>query len=374
MSWVSEINKKYNNRDQWVQDEEGYKYKINGKYIKGWKEIDGNRYYFGSDEYMSTGWKVIEGNRYYFKTKEDAQKAGDKKAFGYMWTGWRNIDNDWYYFRTKQDASNKRDKDAYGDMWYGWRKIDGEWFYMKYDGKLVERSDLYTYDDSQKYYIDKYGMLVAQEDEASFSQRNKVLEDIKKEAVLRPDLYGNTDFISSQIAFDETLSTFGLSGNIDANGCGSIAMYNVLHGMGEDVSYKTVATDIVNESNELKYVYSGIKDNYPTNMDGTFGLAPSYIKEYLGRYGYKVEEKSIGEVSAEDYDLQSHAAYISMYFWFDKKNIKLGGHYEALIPNEEGGLDAYNMYDYYDDFIHYNKSKEEIEGSFSMKIYEIDKK
>ena len=44
------------------------------------------------------------------------------------------------------------------------------------------------------------------------------------------------------------------------------------------------------------------------------------------------------------------------------------------MPNEEGGLDAYNMYDYYDDFIHYNKSKEEIEGSFSMKIYEIDKK
>ena len=100
-------------------------------------------------------------------------------------------------------------------------------------------------------------------------------------------------------------------------------MYNVLHGMGEDVSYKTVATDIVNESNELKYVYSGIKDNYPTNMDGTFGLATSYIKEYLGRYGYKVEEKSIGEVSAEDYDLQSHAAYISMYFWFDKKILSL---------------------------------------------------
>lgn len=63
-----------------------------------------------------------------------------------------------------------------------------------------------------------------------------------------------------------------------------------------------------------------------------------------------------------------------MYFWFDKKNIKLGGYYEALIPNEEGGLDAYNMNDCYDDFIYYNKSKEEIEGSFSMKIYEIDKK
>ena len=43
------------------------------------------------------------------------------------------------------------------------------------------------------------------------------------------------------------------------------------------------------------------------------------------------------------------------------------------MPNEEGGLDAYNMNDCYDDFIHYNKSKEEIEGSFSMKIYEIDK-
>ena len=70
--------------------------------------------------------------------------------------------------------------------------------------------------------------------------------------------------------------------------------------------------------------------------------------------------------------MQSHAAYISMYYWFDKKNIKLGGHYEALIPNEEGGLDAYNDNKKYKDFIDYNNSKKK-EGSFNMKVYEIGK-
>lgn len=358
------------NKDGWLKLHKGWKYKRNGKFVTGWQDIDGNCYYFGTDEYMCTGWKVIKGNRYYFKTEENTITSGDKNAYGYMWTGWRKIDKKWYYLKTKQDASEGANKNAYGYIWTGWRKIDGDWYYFQPDGNLVQSGKVFS-SDNKVYTVDENGKLISQAESGYGGNYNllvkSVLDDIEEEALKKPELYGNTDFIETQSAFDKKLSTYDFLGNINEHACGAISMYNVLHSLGEDVTFKKIITDILKDSAGQKFEYRESDDVRPTNFAGIMGTWPCYIPEYMSRYGYNAQYKDISWVR-EDYDLKSHDAYIAVYIW------GIGGHYEALIPNEDGGLQAYNITTKYKDFSDYETKKKETDNQFVMWIYEIDRK
>ena len=97
-------------KDGWFHDTAtGYWYYYEGgKYIKGWKQIDGSWYCFGSNGIRVSGLYYDESLKDYFIFGID----------GRMLTGWQRYDMDWMYF-----ASN-------GRAVKGWNLIDGKWYYF----------------------------------------------------------------------------------------------------------------------------------------------------------------------------------------------------------------------------------------------------
>ncbi len=122
----------------WVESEDGeWGYVEAGEPVdQGWKEVDGEWYYF-EDEAMQTGWAQVEGEWYYL---EDS---------GRMDTGWKEVDGDWYHLGKsgRMDTGWKKDGGAWyylngagegteGSMATGWKKVGGEWYYMSGSGAM----------------------------------------------------------------------------------------------------------------------------------------------------------------------------------------------------------------------------------------------
>ena len=84
---------------EWYKTKDGISYTDENGAAKGWKDIDGARYYFGEDGYAVTGLQTIDGRTYYF--------SGD----GRMKTGKLKINGKVYSFgkdgAMKEDASAK---------------------------------------------------------------------------------------------------------------------------------------------------------------------------------------------------------------------------------------------------------------------------
>jgi glucan-binding YG repeat protein len=78
----------------------------------GWKQINGQWYYFQSDGKMKTGWLTLSGRTYYLNNN------------GNMAVGWKQINDYWYYF------------DGNGVRQSGWKQIYGKWYYFSSDGKM----------------------------------------------------------------------------------------------------------------------------------------------------------------------------------------------------------------------------------------------
>ncbi|MBI6023966.1 cell wall-binding protein [Clostridium perfringens] len=110
----------------------------NGELAEGFKEIDGNKYYF-KNGVMSTGKTEIEGNQYYFN------------GSGLIAKGWsQNKDGEYYY------------TDNNGIIQKGWQKINGIWYYFN-DGGVMATGPKYMFDentyDTKLYYFDNSGAL-----------------------------------------------------------------------------------------------------------------------------------------------------------------------------------------------------------------------
>ncbi len=140
---------------------------------KGWKQIEGNWYFFNSDCSMRKGWLKSGGKWYYFdstgKMLKSWQKISNKWYYlgtdGAMVTSWQKISNKWYYFGTDgimvtgwQKISNKwylfnsggamlTGWQKSGSAWYyfnasgvmqtGWLKSGGKWYYFESSGKML---------------------------------------------------------------------------------------------------------------------------------------------------------------------------------------------------------------------------------------------
>lgn len=110
----------------------------NGELAEGFKEINGNKYYF-KNGVMSTGNTEIEGNQYYFNES------------GLIAKGWsQNKDEEYYY------------TDNNGIIQKGWQKINGIWYYFN-DGGVMATGPKYMFDentyDTKLYYFDNSGAL-----------------------------------------------------------------------------------------------------------------------------------------------------------------------------------------------------------------------
>lgn len=90
----------------WVLTSSGWYYMdpSDGKMVTGWKQINGSRYYFETQQgktegKMHTGWYQDEQGKWYFFNNKSGEKAE-----GTMVTGWKWIDGICYYFSENEDA------------------------------------------------------------------------------------------------------------------------------------------------------------------------------------------------------------------------------------------------------------------------------
>ena len=122
----------------WKTTSQGKMYTTAGGFYTGWKDIDGNRYYFNtSNGIMYTGWKYVDKKVYFFG------------ASGIMRTGWHKIGDYTYYFGND------------GVRRTGWQNIsDGKktyrYYFTKDRGRMVTG---FQNIDKQRYYFSANGRL-----------------------------------------------------------------------------------------------------------------------------------------------------------------------------------------------------------------------
>ena len=153
------------------KDENGqrYYYLANGTAATGWQTIDGLQYYFNSDGAMASGWLELEGKRYYLRDN------------GSMVTGWLSLEGQRYYLGSDGaaaagptevdgtvylfddsgllangliEAGGKRYlSDDQGEPLPGWAEVDGTKYYVDESGCLctgwvtIGSFDYYFYAD-----------------------------------------------------------------------------------------------------------------------------------------------------------------------------------------------------------------------------------
>ena len=73
-------------KDQWVQEEAGWKYYANNKEVTGWKQIEGKWYFFNA-EGVSQKWWVQDNGTWYYLEGSGALKVSQ----------WFEVNGKWYY-------------------------------------------------------------------------------------------------------------------------------------------------------------------------------------------------------------------------------------------------------------------------------------
>ena len=134
----------------------------------GWREINGNRYYFHSDGSAAMGFVGIDGNVYYFSYEEE--QSGFSETDGILLTGWIDLSFDWEdEDGTIQHEKNLAYADENGVIKTGWQKIDGKiyyfpGYYIYYGGTYSIGGVEYTFDDDGVLQIDKEPQFLFDED------------------------------------------------------------------------------------------------------------------------------------------------------------------------------------------------------------------
>ena len=108
-----------------------YAFNKNGtRYEKGWKTVNGKKYYFGPRRY--TGFRKINGKKYYFMDKRCSKYK--KSNEGVLTTGFKMIGKYRYYMIDKKYAGYK--PSLKGVVATGWSVIDGKTYYMSQKGVI----------------------------------------------------------------------------------------------------------------------------------------------------------------------------------------------------------------------------------------------
>ena len=135
-------------------------------------------------------------------------------------------------------------------------------------------------------------------------------------------------YIERQKNYTKQRGTFGPLGSISANGCGAIAIYNVLIHFGMKIDFMT----IVNRFNR-QWLMS-------TSIGGMMGSYIFYLHYLLKQYRFQVHPIFFVGKNRKDLHLDEKSAIIFLYFW--KKKKKLGAHYQAGFGNADGTITLHN--------------------------------
>ena len=149
----------------WYQDE-------SGKVLKGYQEIEGKKYYFNEKTgYRESGFKEVGDILYFFSSVDGYASSGWKKAYGNTWyqdesgkvlKGYQEIEEKKYYFNEKTGYRESGFKEV-GDILYffssvdgyassGWKKAYGNTWYQDEDGAVVKGLQEI---DGKKYFFNE---------------------------------------------------------------------------------------------------------------------------------------------------------------------------------------------------------------------------
>ena len=117
---------------------------------------------------------------------------------------------------------------------------------------------------------------------------------------------------------------YGLFGHVAANGCGAIAAYNVLNGLGEEVSFPKVI--------------KGLRKRL--GMAFGFGLLGTNIYSLMAYLASFFRLRICLIFLRNRKKLKTCDAVIIHYYWRSKKRI--GAHFISGIKNEDGDYTFYN--------------------------------
>ena len=101
-------------KEQWIKEEDGWKYYSGNQAVTGWKQLDGNWYYLNEQGVMQTGWKQVNGTWYYLN------------ASGAMVTGWLKDGNTWYFLEASGAMKASQ-----------WFQVKDKWYYVNASGALA---------------------------------------------------------------------------------------------------------------------------------------------------------------------------------------------------------------------------------------------
>ena len=101
-------------KDQWVQEEDGWKYYASNKAVTGWKQIEGKWYFFNAQGVSQKWWVQDNGTWYYLN------------GSGEMQTGWLQDNGTWYYLEGSGAMKASQ-----------WFEVDGKWYYVDATGALA---------------------------------------------------------------------------------------------------------------------------------------------------------------------------------------------------------------------------------------------
>lgn len=134
-------------------------------------------------------------------------------------------------------------------------------------------------------------------------------------------------FIERQRTFTKQRGSFGPLGNISDNGCGVIALYNVLEYFGIRVDFMKIAGRF-----SRRWLVA-------LPFGGFMGTSIFYLFYELVKYGFQVRpvvftENMIRNMSAEG------TSFIMLYLW--RKKFRFGGHFQAGFVGENGEVTLHN--------------------------------
>ena len=101
-------------KDQWVQEEDGWKYYASNKAVTGWKQVDGKWYFFNAEGVSQKWWVKDNGTWYYLN------------GSGEMQTGWLQDNGTWYYLEASGALKVSQ-----------WFEVNGKWYYVDATGALA---------------------------------------------------------------------------------------------------------------------------------------------------------------------------------------------------------------------------------------------
>ncbi len=135
-------------------------------------------------------------------------------------------------------------------------------------------------------------------------------------------------YIERQKNYTKQIGTFGPTGSISANGCGAIAVYNVLTYFGIKVDFM----DIVKRFNR-QWLFS-------TSFGGFMGSYIFYLAYLLIQYRLQVHLIFFTPKAMNRFHLDDRSAFILLYGW--RKKRKLGAHYQAGFGHADGTITLHN--------------------------------